>query len=204
MPEHKTNNILWLDLETTGDAPHADSILEVGAVLTDWNMDELWNVNMVVNFPNKIYLADEYDPGYGIPRPVWDMHTVNGLWRDCNAATYTLYDVDATIAYTINRLSFDKPVYLAGSGVSHFDIRFIQHYLPTTLAHLKRYSSKTVPTADIGCMRRFVELTCPEITVPDFKSRLTHRAIDDVRDHLDEARWWRAQLLKGTAEAGGL
>ena len=34
-------NILWIDLEMTGLDPIEDRILEVGAIITDWNFKEI-------------------------------------------------------------------------------------------------------------------------------------------------------------------
>ena len=40
-PAFKPKYILWMDLEMTGLDPVEDRILEVGAIITDWNFAEI-------------------------------------------------------------------------------------------------------------------------------------------------------------------
>ena len=70
---------------------------------------------------------------------------------------------------------------LAGSGVSHFDCRFIRHYLPELEAFLRYWM------IDIGVVRRMYELWVGELPTAVNEEK-THRALDDVYCHLEEAR----------------
>ena len=44
----KKAKILWLDLEMTGLDPIEDRIMEVGAIVTDWDFNEIANYESVI------------------------------------------------------------------------------------------------------------------------------------------------------------
>src|SRR5680860_1104510 len=44
----RPNRILWLDLEMTGLSPNDDLILEVAAIVTDWNFKEIASYEGIV------------------------------------------------------------------------------------------------------------------------------------------------------------
>ena len=46
--------LLWVDLEMTGLDPAQDRILEVAAIVTDWNMEELGTFTAVVKVDEKL------------------------------------------------------------------------------------------------------------------------------------------------------
>ena len=49
-----SDRLLWLDLEMTGLDPVNDRILEVAAIVTDWDFNELGSYEAVVNQPDSV------------------------------------------------------------------------------------------------------------------------------------------------------
>lgn len=49
-----SDRLLWLDLEMTGLDPVNDRILEVAAIVTDWEFNELGSYEAVVNQPDSV------------------------------------------------------------------------------------------------------------------------------------------------------
>lgn len=189
MPRYPSSPILWLDLETTGlDVTH-DRIVEVGAVLTNQDLHEVDRYHAVLRWPFaalKEMMAPE----------VWEMHTANGLIRDCTAATGTLSRVSADLVDFIEAyVDPDETLPLAGSGVGHFDLHFVREWLPRVADRLAYW------TIDIGVVRRFLRdiVGLPE---PD-RENVPHRAMDDVLLHLDEARTYRDLLRESHEIANG-
>ena len=56
MPKKVDNSsiLLWVDLEMTGLDPEKDRILEVAAIVTDWNMEELGTFTAVVKVDEQL------------------------------------------------------------------------------------------------------------------------------------------------------
>lgn len=200
-------HIAWTDLETTGLHPEHDEILEVGIVLTDCDLNVLGEANWIVR-PRTLDLV-------ALHPAVRVMHTDNGLIDEITSAiaveqldperyikTYRSWNIKAVDLQVKNWIDDQLPadeswrVALGGSGVSHFDIRWIQRHMPFFNALLYR------STVDVGVVRRFIEMVVqrPDL-VPAQHRDLSHRALDDARDHLAEAKFYR-QLWRLTPVSG--
>jgi oligoribonuclease len=173
------NRILWVDLEATGLDTDLDEIIEIGSIITDPELNMLGTFRTVVR-PTAAgldrLLADEY---------VTAMHTANGLLQEVTDTTRALPDIAEAqgrmISWMDAHRQSDAPMYLAGSGVSHFDDDMIARLLPEVAERL-HYAA-----LDVGVLRRFHLLTTGSSLV-DANDRKTHRAMDDVSCHLEEAR----------------
>lgn len=177
--------ILWLDLETTG-VDEDDEILEVGMVLS--RADDTLSV---VSEYQRIYKTRV--PVSKIDPTVFRMHVQNGLFDDMYeyAERYAHEDEDSILQWLGENDAIGKGVNrlaLAGSGVAHFDRRFLTRAWPKLDRRLEYW------TYDVGCMRRLARLGGaafgPEIERrkhPEADIR-AHRAIPDVYDAMDEAR----------------
>lgn len=175
---------LWLDLETTGLSEFADRVLEVGWVLTrvEPGFPEVaWGEERILDTP---YLVLERLIRDDVVR---EMHTANGLLgelRTDGGVPSAVADgriVDAILAHAGTR-----PVALAGSGVAHFDRRFLAVYLPRLHHRLTHYA------LDVGVVRRFRAIAGIDPVYPGAKA---HRALADALAALDEARRYTAELV---------
>jgi len=177
--------LLWVDLETTGTDENRDPILEIGAVVTNTN----YPFGEVAAFESVV------DPGTvtwqaRLGDYVREMHTKNGLLDDIAAGKgCDIQNAEATIIQLLRQLGQPHQFMLAGSGVGHFDRRFIATQMPKLDGWL------SYPNADVGAVRRFVtfagrgDLVSAGTTYEGdaFKDK-PHRGMDDVRDHIAEAR----------------
>lgn len=185
--------ILWMDLETTGSALDEDDIIEVGAILTDFDYVAIASMQAVVK-PSQH--AFDRMIAHDVVR---EMHIKNGLINEITTGVShirDIRDVDKQIVDFVRARFPTGKVILAGSGVGHFDRKFIDAQLWET-AELLKY-----PTLDIGVVRRFFRyagITLDPLTSPsEIKS---HRAFEDIVQHLNEARTWR-DLIKDLNKEG--
>jgi oligoribonuclease len=177
-----TDHLLWLDLETTGSDESHDSIIEVGCALSTHDLTVLGEFTAIVK-------PDAEGLGRMLQNPiVRAMHEKNGLLADVLEATDDdrPHRVVLRLLEWLDGLGVEKgKVVLAGSGVGHFDRRFIARYMPQLHAVLRYW------VIDIGVIRRAHEMWVgPDpFNLNDGK---THRALDDVRCHVQEAQAFAA------------
>lgn len=189
MPRPETTHLAWVDLETTGTDEVRDDIIEFACVVTDLNLNAIWEYETVVRPESSTWLERVYAVD-----AVRDMHTANGLLGEIAAgAGEDLFDVDQFVTDTLRGVLSIEPhaIMLAGSGVGHFDSRFIKVKM-SGFAKMLAY-----PVIDVGVMRRFLRDICgrPDM-VPESGdgATKTHRAYDDIVLHLSEARYYRRAL----------
>lgn len=170
--------ILWLDLETTGNTDD-DEIIEIGAVLTDESLNELSGYERVYRTRRSISDINPF---------VQKMHFDNGLWAETASATAYADDVGVEgdiLGWLGQNGALKSPLPLAGSGVSHFDRKYIRKTWPRLDRRLTYWHY------DVGVLRRFLRLY--GYGLPAFEGK-AHRALDDARQHLEEARYYGLYL----------
>lgn len=176
------DHLLWIDLETTGSDEDHDCIIEVGAVLTTEALDVLGEFSMTVT-PTPEGL------GRMMLNPtVREMHEGNGLLAEILGADKVRkphHVTKALLAWVEGLGGKRGRTVLAGSGVAHFDRRFIARYMPE-LDRFMRYWC-----IDIGVVRRAYRMWNGG-DVSSANDGKTHRALDDVRCHVAEAQAYRS------------
>lgn len=173
--------VLWIDLETTGTNELEDLILEVGCVLTDLELNEVDRRSRVINPEGwgVDQLMDDY---------VTEMHTNSGLLDEIPRSDWTIGTADTDLSKWVYEHAGTDHVWAAGSGVAHFDLRFIRYRMPKLAKRL------TYHTLDVGVLRRACQAWAPQLVPPDPDK--PHRAMDDILEHLEEGRYYR-RLLAG-------
>jgi oligoribonuclease len=180
-------NLLWLDLETTGVDEDKDSIIEIGCVLTSG----LPGLVVLGEYVEHVRPTDQALGRLLRNDIVATMHTENGLLNEITDLTRTFKhpgEVQLDVIRWIDNIVDTRSVVLAGSGVAHFDRRFLKAHMPKLDRRLRHWS------IDVGVIRRFFAETTGSTLGPD-PSVKTHRALDDAYLHLREAREFVTYLL---------
>ena len=176
------NPMLWIDLETTGLDPEEDSILEIGAIITDENLKEIASFKQVWPFSLSEYLKGfDYSP---IDDAVIDMHTANNLWGLCEAVAkegVTSLKCWGEFKHWLseNWPTSDK-IILAGSGV-HFDKAFLQEW------ELQLDFDVHYRVFDVSTLKRF--FAGAGVNLPERFTESNHRAMPDVESALTLTCW---------------
>lgn len=183
--------VCWLDLETAGTDPDTDPILEVGMVLCANEP----GLPMVARLTTLIRQSEEFWRTFGSLSPtVREMHDENGLWtdlRDPRLGASRCDDADEHLAGRLKDECGSNHVILAGSGVSHFDRRFLRAQMPQLD---KRF---TYFAWDVGVVRRFLETVPSKVHLVAERPRpkhKVHRALPDAMDHREEWLWYANHL----------
>ncbi len=192
--------LLWVDLETTGAEENRDEIIEIGAILTDFNFERMdgradRDFSIVIE-------PSEYALGRMMKNPVVrNMHIHNGLLNDCVSLPSRARAIEIAeqrlITYIQMAINAKKNrgdagkfrFMLAGSGVGHFDNRFIRQHMPTLWKML------VFSPLDVGMVRRFLAISNVDLTpgADNTKSK-DHRALGDILLHIEEAKAYRHEL----------
>lgn len=182
----KAKYLAWVDLETTGVDEFADPILEVGLIITSAEppFDELGTYEAVIDpnptrFPGWRDRMNDY---------VTKMHTTNGLLADIASHTAKAPErVQQEMILALASVGREHNFMLAGSGVGHFDRRFLHAQMPEFEGWLQ------YPNLDVGVIRRafaFAGRSDLDAFGQTFETKndKPHRGLADVRDHLNEFR----------------
>jgi oligoribonuclease len=174
--------LVWMDLEMTGLDPDRHVIVEVATVVTD---DELQIVaegpDLVVHQPRETFAAME--------RIVVDMHTRSGLLPAIEASTTSLEEAGAaTLAFIKEHAPDPRSVPLCGNSIGT-DRRFLARYLPDIENHL-HYRS-----VDVSSIKELARRWYPEVLATVPRKATAHRALDDIRESIEELRFYRQHLF---------
>jgi oligoribonuclease len=167
-----------MDLEMTGLDPRRHVIVEIATLVTD---DQL---NLVAEGPDLVVhqppeaLAEMDDV-------VVAMHTRSGLLPAIEASTTTLEEAGAaTLAFLREHVPEARTVPLCGNSIGT-DRRFLAAYLPEIEDHL-HYRS-----VDVSTVKELIKRWNPKLLDGAPRKSEGHRALDDIRESLDELRYYR-------------
>jgi oligoribonuclease len=177
-----SESILWFDCETSGLNPDKHHMIEVAAVVTDGDLNELDSTSGVIHVQGDI--LEEMD--------AWcaKTHTESGLVAESIESNLTTYDVELRILELVARNwgSTAKPI-LAGNSI-HFDRGFIRRYMQRLDKRL-HYRMLDV-TAVTEAYRLLFSYGIGSDSRPS-----NHRAAGDVRRSIDLMRAVRSQMIWG-------
>jgi oligoribonuclease len=174
--------LAWMDLEMTGLDPARHTIVEIATLLTD---DELEVVaegpDLIVHAtPAQLAEMDDF---------VTKMHTRSGLLDEITASTVSLEEAAAqTLAFLREHIPEERTVPLCGNSIGT-DRRFLATQMPE-IEEFLHYRS-----IDVSTLKELARRWHPEAFAAAPKKAAGHRALDDIRESLDELRHYRSSLF---------
>ena len=169
----------------TGLDPEKNTIVEIATLITD---DDLVVIaegpDLVVHQPAEALALME--------PVVRDMHTRSGLLAAIEASTLTLEDAGAqTLAFLKEHVPAARSVPLAGNSIGT-DRRFLAAHLPAIEDHL-HYRS-----VDVSTIKELARRWFPDALSGAPEKRGGHRALDDIRESVEELRYYRTAVFRET------
>jgi oligoribonuclease len=120
---------------------------------------------------------------------VREMHTRSGLLQRIGDSTVTLEEAGRqTLEFLRRHIAEPGTVPLCGNSIGT-DRRFLAAYLPE-IEHFLHYRS-----VDVSTVKELARRWHPEVLKGAPEKRTAHRALDDIRESLDELRYYRAALF---------
>jgi oligoribonuclease len=183
--------LVWLDMEMTGLDPTRERIIEMATILTDGKLTEIAiGPELVLHQPDDILAAmDDWNTKH---------HGTSGLTQRVRESTIDDATAEAqTIAFINAHVSQRERPVLAGNSI-HQDRRFIRRYMPVLE---KRLHYRMV---DVSTIKELARRWYPAVIAKQRPKRDTHRALDDIRESIDELRFYREHVFAPVAVPEGV
>lgn len=182
MSEKKVG-LIWIDLEMTGLDPQKDEIIEIATIITDYEL------NIVAEGPN-IAL---HQPDAILNRmDDWNtkQHHASGLIERVRASAFSLEAAEkATLAFL--KLYVDPRVSpMCGNTICQ-DRRFLSRLMPELEAYF-HYRH-----LDVSTVKELARIWSPTV-FQGVNKQSRHRALDDIKESIDELRYYRTHFFKST------
>ena len=177
------DRLVWVDLEMTGLDPEQDVIVELACIVTDSELVALDEGIQLVVHAGADTLARMSDF-------VREMHTKSGLLPEISASEVEVPDAEqAALAYVRSHVPKPSSAPLCGNSIGT-DRRFLARYM----AQLDEYLHYR--SIDVSSLKEL----CRRWNTPVYRKRPNkaehHRALDDIRESIEELRYYREHLLR--------
>jgi oligoribonuclease len=183
-----SGNLIWLDLEMTGLDANRDVLLEVATLVTGPQLEILAEgPNLTVLQPESVLL--------GMDEWCRTTHGQSGLTERVRQEGRPLLEVEARTMEFVSAWVPRGKSPLCGNSISH-DRRWVRRYLPK-LEDWLHYRN-----VDVSTVKELVRRWYPESVRPP-KKKGAHRALDDIRESIEELRWYREHVFVPPEAARG-
>ena len=174
--------LVWIDMEMSGLDPGKEHIIEIATILTDGNLVEIGvGPDLVIHQEDAVLAAmDDWNRTH---------HGASGLTERVKTSTITVGDAEAqTLAFVNQHVGARERPVLAGNSI-HQDRRFIRKYMPKLDARLH------YRMVDVSTIKELARRWFPAIIAKQPPKKDTHRALDDIRESIDELRFYRMNVF---------
>jgi oligoribonuclease len=173
--------LVWIDCEMTGLNPDTECLVEIAAVITDFDLNVLdEGIDLVIK------------PRAGTVEAMGDyvrkMHTDSGLIKEFDSGI-DLADAEAQVLEYIKKyIPNPKTAPLAGNTIGT-DRLFITKYMPDLDAHL-HYRS-----IDVSTIKELSKRWYPKVYFQAPKKDGGHRALADILESIEELKYYRSAVF---------
>ena len=175
------SNLIWVDMEMTGLDPDRDVVIEIATIVTDTELNTLAEGPVIAVHQSDARLAgmDEWNTTH---------HTRSGLVDRVRASAHDeTRAAQETLAFLAQWVPGGASP-MCGNTICQ-DRRFMVRHLPQLEAYF-HYRNLDVSTLKILMQRWRPELES------GFVKTGTHLALDDIRESINEMRYYREHFLK--------
>ena len=174
-------NLIWVDMEMTGLDPDQDVVIEIASIVTDSNLQTLAEGPVIALHQSDEILngMDEWNTSH---------HNSSGLVARVQQSTE---NEDSATRKTLEFLQQYVPAGaspMCGNSIGQ-DRRFMARHMPELEQHF-HYRNLDVSTLKILMQRWRPDLES------GFSKAGTHLALDDIRESIEELRYYREHFLQ--------
>lgn len=175
------DRLVWIDCEMTGLDLGADALIEVAALVTDFDLNVLGEgVDVVIKPPQEA--MDQMDEF------VRNMHTVSGLLTELDHGVTLREAEEQVLAYIKQHCPDGSRPPLAGNTVAT-DRAFLQR----DMAELESFLHYRI--VDVSSIKELARRWYPRAYFNSPPKTGNHRALADIQESIEELRYYRAAVF---------
>lgn len=175
------DTIVWIDCEMTGLDPDRDVLVEVAALVTDFELNILGDGVDVVIKPTAEAVA-------GMGDFVREMHTTSGLIEEWDEGVSAAEAERLVLEYVKEFVPEPRKAPLGGNSVGT-DKTFLVKEMPELVDHLH------YRIIDVSSLKELARRWYPRVYFQAPAKTGGHRALGDIKDSIEELRYYRAALF---------
>lgn len=181
------DNLIWIDLEMTGLDSRTDRIIEIATVVTDSQLDLLAEGPVLAIHQSDAVLAAMDD---------WNrrQHGQSGLIARVRASATDEREAETRTLEFLSRYVPKGKSPMCGNSICQ-DRRFLARCMPDLEAYF-HYRN-----LDVSTLKELARRWYPE-RIKGFSKASTHLALQDIRDSIEELRFYRERLFVAPEAAG--
>ena len=170
-----TENLIWIDLEMTGLDTDNDYIIEIATVITDNQLNTLAEGPvMAIHQEDSILQAmDEWNTR---------QHTKSGLVDRVRNSKHSVSDAENLTLEFVKKFVPQKVSPMCGNSICQ-DRRFLHRLMP----RLEQYFHYR--NLDVSTLKELAKRWYPN--QKSFDKESSHLALDDIRDSINELKYYR-------------
>ena len=176
MPNQNEEHLIWIDLEMTGLDPQNDSILEIGTLVTNKDLE-------VVAEGPEIAIEHAISRLEGMDEWNRTQHAKSGLWERVMESNVDLAEAEARTLEFLEQWVPANRSPMCGNSICQ-DRRFLSRLMPRLERHF-HYRN-----LDVSTVKELARRWQPDI-LKGFNKDSKHTAISDIRDSIAELRYYR-------------
>ncbi len=180
--DNEKNRMVWVDLEMTDLNIDIGHIIEMACIITDHDL------NIIAESSNLIiHHSDEVLNNMG----EWQIKNFqqSGLTKESRESTVTLEQAEREMVKFIQTYTPPGSCPLAGNSV-HEDRRFLLKYMKNFTIHLH------YRIIDVSTLKELCKRWKPDIYKNQPVKQSAHRALQDIRESIEEMKYYRDTLFK--------
>ena len=177
-----STRLVWVDCEMTGLDTTVDTLLEVAVLITDEDLGIVAEgPNIVIHHPEEVLKSMNE----------WciEHHAKSGLTKMVRDSTIGLEEAEDKILSFVKQWIPEKKCPLAGNSVGQ-DAKFLKKYMPKFMDHLH------YRIVDVSTIKELSRRWYPEEYAMAPKKKMSHRALDDIKESIEELKYYKARVFK--------
>ena len=176
-----TETVVWIDCEMTGLDLGSDALVEVAALVTDFELNVLGEgVDLVIRPP-----AEAVE---NMPEIVREMHTASGLLTQLDQGVTVAEAEQEVLKYVREHAPEARKAPLAGNSIAT-DRGFLTRDMPELDGWLH------YRMIDVSSIKELARRWYPRIYFSAPAKQGGHRALADIRESIEELRYYRAAMF---------
>ena len=175
------DNLIWIDLEMTGLDTQNDLIIEIATIVTDSQLQILAEGPVLAIHQQDSVLSamDEWNTR---------QHSQSGLLQRVRQSTIDEAEAERQTIDFLSQYVPKNSSPMCGNSICQ-DRRFLHRCMPELEAYF-HYRN-----LDVSTLKELARRWYPEVA-QSYKKDSSHLALDDIRDSIDELRFYRQHLFK--------